>query len=98
MAPSASRFLSVSDLQARWSCGRTFIYAALGEMERAGYLRRLWLGRVQRVGLESIERWEEAHARRDPTPEGQALALPARPRRAEAASAGAAIRALRLAS
>jgi len=27
-----------------------------------GYLRRIWLGRHQRVALESVERWEAIHA------------------------------------
>ena len=55
-------FLSISDVAARWSCGRTFVYGAIAEMEREGYLRRIWLGRVQRIALESLERWEQAHS------------------------------------
>jgi hypothetical protein len=62
-------FLSISDICTRWSCGRTFVYAAVAEMEREGYLRRLWLGRVQRVELVSVERYEALHADQRATPE-----------------------------
>jgi hypothetical protein len=57
-----TRFLSIRDVQTRWSCGRTFAYEALAEMEAAGYLRRFWLGRCQRVAVESVERYEAEHA------------------------------------
>jgi hypothetical protein len=62
-APSGpSPFLSIAELTARWGCGRTFVYEAVAEMEQAGYLKRIWLGRVQRLSIESVERWEGLHA------------------------------------
>lgn len=57
-----SPFLSIAELTARWGCGRTFTYEAIAEMEAAGYLKRLYLGRVQRVALESAEEFERRHA------------------------------------
>lgn len=87
-----TRFLSIADVQARWSCGRTFVYAAVAEMKAGGYLRRLQLGRVQRIAEESIERFEALH-----TDHREAPALD-RGRRRESPRAttpvGAAIRAL----
>jgi len=58
-----TRFLSISDIRARWSCGRTFVYGAIAEMERGGYLRRIHLGSVQRIALGSVEQWEALHTR-----------------------------------
>jgi len=55
-------FLSIADVAARWSCGRTFVYGAIAEMEREGYLRQLHLGRVRRIALESVEQYETLHA------------------------------------
>jgi hypothetical protein len=54
-------YLSVNDIRRRWSCGRTFVYTAIAEMERGGYLRRIWLGRDQRLSVESVETWERLH-------------------------------------
>jgi len=56
-------FLSIADVAARWSCGRTFVYGAIAEMEREGYLRQLHLGRVRRIALESVEQYEALHAK-----------------------------------
>jgi DNA-binding IclR family transcriptional regulator len=56
-------FLSIADIQERWSVSRATVYRALSEMERGGYLRRLWLGRVQRVAFASLERFEAVHAK-----------------------------------
>lgn len=63
-------FLSISDLRARWSCSRAFVYTAIGGMERGGYLRRIYLGRVQRVALDSVETWERLHS----LPQGESRA------------------------
>jgi hypothetical protein len=69
--PAASpAFLSVNDLRARWSCSRGSVYTALTDMERGGYLRRIYLGRVQRVALDSIETWERLHS----SPRGESRA------------------------
>jgi hypothetical protein len=87
LAEGQPGFLSVLDLQARWSCGRTFVYAAITEMERRGYLRRLQLGRVQRIALASVEAWEAAHSK---TPRAERQVALARPRRAPASSSAAA--------
>jgi hypothetical protein len=57
------RYLSVQDIRTRWSCGRTFVYEAIAEMEVGGYLKRMWLGRHQRIALESVEHWEAAHVK-----------------------------------
>jgi hypothetical protein len=54
-------FLSIGDIRDRWSCGRTFVYEALADMERGGYLRRLAIGRRPRFALDSIETWERLH-------------------------------------
>jgi hypothetical protein len=81
-----SLFLSIADLTTRWSCGRTFVYAALREMEDQGYLRRLWLGRVQRVALEAVERWETLHSQ-GPAPARVAPVLAIRKRRPRVVSA-----------
>ncbi len=54
-------FLSVQDIHERWSCGRTFVYQAIAEMEHRGWLRRMWVGRHQRIALESVQRWEAEH-------------------------------------
>lgn len=62
-AARPSPFLSIAELTARWGCGRTFTYDAIAEMEAGGYLKRIWLGRVQRVGIESVERWEALHTK-----------------------------------
>jgi hypothetical protein len=93
--PGTTRWLSVSDLQARWSCGRTQVYSAIAEMQAAGYLRRLQLGRVQRVAEESVERFEAIHA----GPRGEVARAPARRREParDATPIGAAIRALKVA-
>jgi hypothetical protein len=71
------RFLSIDDVRARWSCGRTFVYAAIGEMERDGYLQRIWLGRVQRIAAESVGRWEALHSQpaAEPLTKGRIAAL-----------------------
>lgn len=63
-APAGSVFSSIADLTARWSCARSTVYAAIREMERSGYLKRLFLGRVQRIAMESIEEFERLHAQR----------------------------------
>jgi hypothetical protein len=36
---------------------------AIGEMERGGYLSRLWLGRDQRLSVESVRTWERTYRR-----------------------------------
>jgi len=61
-ASAVAAFLSIADVAARWSCGRSFVYEAIAEMERNGYLRRLVLGRVQRIAVESILQYEVLHA------------------------------------
>jgi hypothetical protein len=63
-------FLSVNDLRARWSCSRSFVYRAIADMERAGYLQRIYLGSVQRVALDSVETWERLHS----SPQGESRA------------------------
>ncbi len=63
---SAPAFLSVQGIQNRWSCGRTFVYEAIAEMQVKGYLKRMWLGRHQRITLESVERWETEHSAPEP--------------------------------
>jgi hypothetical protein len=73
-----TRYLSIADLRARWSCGRTFAYQAIAEMESGGYLRRIWLGPSQRIALDSVEAWERLHA----SPPDVARALVARLRAA----------------
>jgi hypothetical protein len=55
-------WLSINGLRRRLSCGKTFAYQVVAEMEQGGYLRRIWLGRHQRIAVESVERWEAAHA------------------------------------
>lgn len=57
-------FLSIPDIQARWSCSRAHVYRAIAEMDRDGYLRRLLLGRSthQRISVESVEAWERLHS------------------------------------
>jgi len=62
MTSSETRFLSVADIDARWSCSRAHVYRAIAEMEREGYLRRLLLGRVQRVAEASVAQYEARHA------------------------------------
>jgi hypothetical protein len=63
-APAGSVFSSIADLTARWSCARSTVYAAIKEMEQSRYLKRLFLGRVQRIAMESIEEFERRHAQR----------------------------------
>jgi MarR-like DNA-binding transcriptional regulator SgrR of sgrS sRNA len=58
----AAQYLTLQDLRARWHCGKTFAYEAIAEMQANGYLTRLWIGRSQRIGLASIERWELEHS------------------------------------
>jgi hypothetical protein len=90
----APAFLSIGDLRVRWSCSKSFVYVALAEMESAGYLRRLRLGRAVRVAVESVERWESEHTVAAAAPREERR----RPPRASApTSAGDAIRALRVA-
>jgi len=60
----ANRYLSITDLCRRWSCGRSFAYAAVGDMARAGYFRRIPVGRQHRIALESVEIWERLHEHR----------------------------------
>ena len=79
-----SPFLSVADLAARWGCGRTFTYGAISEMDAAGYLQRVWLGRVQRVSVDSVEKWEALHSKADVDTDRSTIATlrtaaPARP-------------------
>jgi hypothetical protein len=62
-AARPSPFLSIAELTARWGCGRTFAYEAVAEMEAGGYLKRLWLGRVQRLSIESVQTWEALHSK-----------------------------------
>jgi hypothetical protein len=57
------QFFSINDLCQRWSCGRTTAYKAVSEMERGGYLNRIYLfGGDQRIALRSVETWERLHA------------------------------------
>ena len=66
--PAAARsgagfWLSVNDLCTRWSCSRSYVYRrVLPDMERDGYLQRLFLGGDQRIALASILTYERAHA------------------------------------
>ena len=55
-------FLSIASLTARWNCARSTTYEAIKDMERGGYLKRVYLGRVQRISMESIEEFERQHA------------------------------------
>lgn len=61
-AANEPMWFSVNDLAARWRCGRTFAYKAIGEMETGGYLKRLFIGSDQRVSLESVAMWERLHS------------------------------------
>lgn len=59
-------WLSINDLCARWSCGRSTVYRKLKEMEQGGYLRRFFLGKTDvRVNVESVETWERLHSAPD---------------------------------
>jgi hypothetical protein len=86
-------FLSVNDLRARWRCSKSFVYSALAEMERNGYLRRLRLGRVQRIAMESVEQYEAAHTLASALPRNEQRKAP----KPGASAPGDAIRALRVA-
>jgi hypothetical protein len=71
-------WLSIPDLQERWSASRSSVYRALAVMAREGYLRRMALGSDQRIALESVERYEgcrEKPAR--PTARGASRTVPA---------------------
>ena len=57
-----TQFLAIRDIRRRWSCARSTVYDAIKEMDAARYLKRLYLGRVQRVALSSIEEYERRHA------------------------------------
>lgn len=65
-ADEATKYLSVSGICQRWSCGRTFAYEAIHEMDRAGYLTRFYVGkRDLRIAVESLEQYERLHSRRE---------------------------------
>ena len=70
-----SPFLSIAELTARWGCGRTFTYHAIAEMDAGGYLQRIWLGRVQRVSIEAVERWEALHSKPRPNSDRATIAV-----------------------
>jgi hypothetical protein len=69
-AGEATKYLSVNGICQRWSCGRTFAYEAIHEMDRAGYLERFYVGkRDLRIAVESLEQYERLHSRREQDPE-----------------------------
>lgn len=63
-AALAPEWLKVGDIAVRWSCSRATVYRAIGDMERGGYLRRMFLpgGSDQRIALGSVETWERLHS------------------------------------
>src|SRR4051812_36466699 len=57
------QWFSIQDLRSRWSCSKTYVYRALREMDRDGYLEQLFLNsRNQRIALQTVLRWEREHS------------------------------------
>lgn len=64
---TVTRYLATSELRSRWDCGKSFVYTAIARIDAEGYLKRFWLGKHQRIALESVEAFERMHL----APEGE---------------------------